>query len=145
MKKHGKINTHCREETEEFKNLDVPRANTLHSREFSKDEIDKRINNLVDEIRNNYSYENCLLIVGSPKNIPHSLCMLLYSGEDTDSLTVWNLDYNYRKYQHGQYDAYEFLCMLESLFKTLLNEFDEIMEMFLTGSIERKETDYERT
>lgn len=119
MKKQGKINTHCRDETGTVKNRDVPRTNSMHGRTANnKDEIDELIKRLVEEFPKKDSCDENMLI---------DLCD------------------RYRKYQQGQNDAYEFLHFLESLFQTLVNDCDEIVVSFVTGcSIERKETDYER-
>ena len=145
MKRQGKIGSHIREETKDIKNPDVPRVSMVQKSTASKAEMDERIKQCINEIQEKYSLENCLLIVGDLNKIPIPLQIMYFSREENDKLTVFNLDYNYCMYKNNQLDAYEFMCALDILLTTLVSEFAEITEMFLTGSIERKENCYEGT
>ena len=111
----------------------------------SKEEMDEHIKQRVNEIHEKYSLDCCLLIVGDLDKIPKSLRELYCDAVEKDGLTVVNLDFNYRQYKSGQLDAYDFLCALDALLTTLLSEFAEITEMFITGTIEEKENYNERT
>lgn len=144
MKRQGKTTCRIREETKRNKVPDVPRAFMLQGKMASKEEMDEHIKQRVDEIHEKYSLDCCLLIIGDLTNIPIPLWIMYFDGEQNDKLTVFNLDNNYRKYKSGLIDAYDFICALDVLFTTLVREFAEITEMFLTGSIEGKENCNER-
>ena len=143
MKKNEKINT-CHVD-EALENRNAPRMKVCKPRKPNKADLDEKIKTMVDEILNKYNYEKCIATVGESENIPPSLLVLLVP-TDSNDLAVWNLDYHYHLYQQGKYGAYEFLCKVEALFVALVKEFDELVDFFLTGSIERKERNgYERS
>ena len=144
MKKDEKINN-CHVGHEATKNKGVPRAKVYKPRKVMKTDVDDKIKTMINKILDKYTYEKCMLIAGTSENIPTSLLALLVPSDFND-LSVWNLAYHYRMYQHGKYDVYEFLCKVESLFNSLSREFDDLAEFFWTGRIERKEENgYERT
>ena len=145
MKRQGKITSRIREETMRNRNPDVPRASMIQGKMASKEEMDEHIKQRVNEIHEKYSLDCCLLIVGDLDKIPKSLRELYCDAVEKDGLSVVNLDFNYRQYKSGQLDAYDFLCALDALLTTLLSEFAEITEMFITGTIEEKENYNERT
>ena len=145
MKRQGKITSRIREETKRNRNPDVPRASMIQGKMASKEEMDEHIKQRVNEIHEKYSLDCCLLIVGDLDKIPKSLRELYCDAVEKDGLSVVNLDFNYRQYKSGQLDAYDFLCALDALLTTLLSEFAEITEMFITGTIEEKENYNERT
>jgi hypothetical protein len=145
MKRQGKISPNIRNETKKNNYPDLPRASGNQERMMSKVEMDEHIKQRVDEIHEKYSLDCCLLIVGDLTNIPIPLWIMYFNGEQNDKLTVFNLDNNYLMYKNGKLDAYDFLCALDALFTTLVREFAEITEMFLSGSIEGKENCNERS
>lgn len=144
MKTQGKTKPHCQEETESVKKLEVPRANMSKARTFGKDEIDVLVKRMIKDINEKYTYEQCLLIVPCPDDIPYSLYELV-KGAGLNGMAVWNLPVLYLDYKHGNYDAYQFICDVEKLFNELVREFDELVNIFIFGSIERKENEYERS
>lgn len=143
-KRHGKM---CfnHVDNEAIKNKDVLKEKTHRLKKISKADIDEKIKTMMDEIHSKYTYEKCMDIVHNSEIIPFSLIVLLVPNEYND-FAVWNLDYHYNQYQHGNYKAYEFLCKVEALFVALVKEFDNLVDFVLTGSIKNKEDfEYERT
>ena len=135
----------CHVAHEAIKGKNVRKVKVYKPRKHDKVYVDEKIKTMVNEILNKYSYDKCLAVAGNSENIPASLLMLLVP-TDSDELAVWNIDYHYRMYKNGDYDAYEFMCRIESLFDSLSKEFDDLIEFFLTGRIKRKEENgYERT
>ena len=116
---------HCpniRNETPKSKYPDLPRASVNQERMMTKAEMDERVKQRIDEIHEKYSLDCCLLIIGDVTNIPIPLWKMYFSGEGSDNLTVFNLDYNYRLYKNGKLDAYDFMCALDALFTELVSE-----------------------
>lgn len=144
MKTQGKIKSHCREETESVKKLDVPRADMTRARTFGKDEIDVLVQRMIKDINEKYTYKQCLLIVPCSDDIPYSLYKLL-KGAGLNGMAVWNLPVLYLDYKHGNYDAYQFIYDVEKLFNELVREFDELVNIFIYGSIEGEENEDEGT
>lgn len=141
-KKAGKINiTHI---NKAFKNRDVPRLISRESNKYNKNDIENAIEKMIDEINDKYTYEMCLLIVGTPEDIPESLYELL-KGSGINGLACWNLDFSYLEYKRRKYDAYEFMCTVDLLLSALIGEFDKLIDFFLIGNIDRKENSYERS
>ncbi len=145
MKVRGKVKAQCGDTTKTASFPDVPRAPGYYAGRRNRKEMDEHIKQRVKEINEKYSLDCCLLIVGNSDNIPDSLRELYMDATERGCLTVISLDYNYRQYKSGKIDAYDFMCALDALFTTLVSEFAEITEIFLPGSIERKEINYERS
>lgn len=118
MKTKGKINTHIREETQKTMNHNVPRANIMRNSK-NNDEVDELIKHHVE---------------------------VILDKKECDANTLIEVVDKYRKYQQGQYVVEEFLAFLESLFAVPVCDCDEIVLTLVTScSIERKETNYERS
>ena len=123
------------------KNMDIPRAMPQEGERISKEDCETKIKRIIEEINNNYTLDKCLIIAGDSANIPKSLLELL-EGTGINGFSCWNLDFKYCQYKSGQYDAYEFLCILDSLLCALICEFDSFMDFFLTGKNEGKENEH---
>lgn len=125
-------------------NLDVLYAQSRNPPMLNKDDIDKAIVSLFNDIKERFDENKVLAIIGDKELMPDSLNELWY-GSGINGLAYWNLDYNFSMYKCGKLDAYEFFDQLESLFDAFLKDIDEIEELLFTGRIERKDEEYERS
>lgn len=140
-KKNGKV---CFLHSEENIKKDLPRTKASASRKLSKAEMDASIKQMIKEIEEKYSYEQCLLIVPSSDKISEHLYELL-KGSGINGFAVWNLPINNLDYKRGKYDVEDFFNNVEALFSELTREFDEIVEIFVYGNVgSKEEKEYER-
>ncbi len=125
---------------------ELPRVNFTNPRGLSKAEISEAVNKIIDEIYEKYPYEESLAKAKDSGKEETDTVFALLNGDGINGVSVQNLPFEYLSYKRGMYDAYCFLCDVEKLFSELNREFEEITDMVLFGSFERKETDgYERS
>ena len=101
----------------------------------SKPEMELRIKNGIETIKNQYSYDKCLALYESSDEDRDSLYELL-NGIGVNGLTVCNLDAKACEYRCKKYAAYDFMCDVEALCSELSREFGEIGEFIIYGHIE---------
>ena len=106
--------------------------------------MDEMVKMLVDEIHK--KYKRCLVIVCDSTDIPETLMELL-DGKVICGLNCSNLEATYQNYKQGKYNTYKFMCAVEKLFIGLVEQFDDFVDILLTGNTfnYKEELNYERS
>ena len=139
-KRNGKISID--QMVQDVKNI-APQIPTISIR----DDIDIKVKRMIDKIKNNYTYDKCVVIVGDPDVIPDTLRELII-GNGINGINARNVDVYYIRYQRGDYDAFQFLCDIEALLTALVTGFDSLVDLCLANNNNYKgkeAPDYERS